>query len=131
MALIDDQMAVIGDHVRNLTLAHQALDERNINDTCRLSFSAANNTYLFRVYAQKRSKTLHPLIEELAPVNQNERISGSLRNERRCDDRLAKRGCRGEYTVLMGDKSIERCQLRPSQFALEGYVFRKCRANFA
>lgn len=64
-------------------------------------------------------------------MDQNERVSGTVRNERRRDDCLAKRGCRGEHAVLMGDKSIERRQLRPSQFALEGYVRGKCQADFA
>ncbi len=63
-------------------------------------------------------------------MDKDERVSGTVRNQRRRDDRLAKGGCRGKHTVLMGDKSIESPQLRPSQFAPEGNVRRKCHAYF-
>src|SRR6266699_3051916 len=120
MALIDDQVAVISDDVRDLSFAHQALDKRYINDTRRLSFSAANNADLFLVYLQKGSQTLHPLVEQPSSVDQDERVPSTVRNQRRRDDRLAKGGRRGKHPVLMGDENVKSLQLRPSQFALEG-----------
>jgi hypothetical protein len=131
MALIDDQMAVVGDNIRDLSFAHQALDERYVNDARRLSFSAANNADLFLVYLQKGSQTLHPLVEQLSSVDQDECVPSTVRNQSRPDDRLAKGGRRGKHPILMGDENVKSLQLRPSQFALEGYVRGKRRADFA
>ena len=124
-------MAVITDDVRDLSFAHQALDKCYINDTRRLSFSTANNADLFLVYLQKGSQTLHPLVEQLSSVDQDERVPSTVRNQRRPDDRLAKGGRRGKHPILMGDENAKSLQLRPSQFALEGYVRGKRPANFA
>lgn len=107
-------MAVISDQICDLTITHEALDECDINRTCRLSFPAANNADLFWVHVQKRSQTLHPLIEQLSSMDENERISGAISNQGRRNDRLAERGCRGKYASFMGDKSVEGLQLRPS-----------------
>ena len=53
MTFIDNQVTEISDHVRNFPIADETLDERDINDACRLSFSATNNANLFRVNVQK------------------------------------------------------------------------------
>ena len=55
MALIDDQMAVVSNDIPDFSFAYQALDERNIDDTRRLSLPAANNADLFWIYLQKGS----------------------------------------------------------------------------
>ena len=61
MAFIDDQMAVVGDDVRNLALADKALDERDIDDAGRLSFPATDNADLLRVDASKRIVDVPPI----------------------------------------------------------------------
>ncbi|GLS36506.1 hypothetical protein GCM10010869_20950 [Mesorhizobium tianshanense] len=63
-------------------------------------------------------------------MDENERVSRAVRNERRRDNRLAKRGCRGKHAIVVGSESIECLRLRPSQLALEGNDRRKCRADF-
>ncbi len=55
MTLIDDQMTVISNDIIDFSFTHQALDERNIDDTCRFSFPAANNADLLWIYPQKSS----------------------------------------------------------------------------
>ncbi|GLS36507.1 hypothetical protein GCM10010869_20960 [Mesorhizobium tianshanense] len=55
MAFIDDQMAIVGDDIRNFPLANKTLDERDIDDARRLSLPATDSADLLRVYAQERS----------------------------------------------------------------------------
>lgn len=64
MAFVDNQMAIIGDNVRNVPVADKALDERHIDDARRLSFPAADDADLLRVNAQKGTETRDPLIEQ-------------------------------------------------------------------
>jgi len=59
-----NQMAIIGDNVRNVPVADKALDERHIDDARRLSFLAADSPDLLRVNAQKGTETRDPLIEQ-------------------------------------------------------------------
>ena len=61
MAFIDDQMAVVGNDIGNFSLAHQALDERDIDDACRFSFPATNNADLLRVHVQKGFVDVPPI----------------------------------------------------------------------
>jgi hypothetical protein len=53
VAFIDNQMTVIGDDIRDRSVAYQALDKRHINDTGRFSLPAPDNTDLSRVDVQK------------------------------------------------------------------------------
>ena len=64
-------------------------------------------------------------------MDQDERVPSTVRNQRRADDGLAKGGRRGKHAILVSDENVKSLQLRPSQSALEGYVRRKRRANFA
>jgi len=49
MAFIDNQMAVIRYQVGDFASAHEALDQRDINDASRLATSAADNADVFRI----------------------------------------------------------------------------------
>ena len=63
-------------------------------------------------------------------MNKDQRVSGTVGNERRRHNGLAK-GCRrGKYAVLMRNERIERRQLRPLQFATEGGICGKRCAEF-
>ncbi len=69
MALIDDQMAVIGNDIGNLSIADQALDERYVDDACRSSLPTADKADQLRVHTQERLQAFHPLIEQLSSMN--------------------------------------------------------------
>src|SRR5437762_1862193 len=49
MALIDDQMAVVRYQVGYFASAHEALDQRDVNDAGRLAASAANGADVLRI----------------------------------------------------------------------------------
>lgn len=42
MALVDDQMAIVGDEVAYLAAAHEALDQRDVDPPRRLALSTAD-----------------------------------------------------------------------------------------
>ena len=107
MTFIDDQMTIIANHVIDLPIPNQALDQRNIDDPCRLPFPATDNADLLWVDAQEGTQTLHPLIEQLPAVDENKRVPAAVCNKRCCDNGLAKGGRGGEHAVIVGDKSIK------------------------
>ena len=49
MALIDDKMAVIGNHIVNFALANQTLDQRHVDYTGGFALSGADAADLLRV----------------------------------------------------------------------------------
>ena len=49
MALIDNQMTVVRDYVGYFAAAHEALDQRDINDAGRLAASAAGDADVLRI----------------------------------------------------------------------------------
>lgn len=119
VAFVDNQMTVIADKVIDLAIANQALDQRHIDDPCRLPFPATDDADLLWVDAQEGTQTLYPLGEKLPAVNKNQRVAASMCNECSSDNCLAEGGRRGEHAVIVGDKSIKGPRLWPSQFPLE------------
>ena len=119
VALVDNQMTVISHDVIDLAIANQALDQRHINDPCRLPFPATDDADLLWVDAQEGTQTLYPLGEKLSAVNKNQRVAAPMRYECSCDNCLTEgsRGC--EHAVIVGDKGLKGSRLWPSQFPLE------------
>ena len=52
-ALVDDQMTVVRYHVGYFASAHEALDQRDINDASRLAASTANDADVLRIDIEK------------------------------------------------------------------------------
>ena len=61
MAFVDDKVAVIAHEVGGLPAAHQTLNQRDINDTGRLTPPTADDANVLRIDVQERFQTLHPL----------------------------------------------------------------------
>jgi hypothetical protein len=49
VALIDDQVPVVGHHVRHLALTDQALDQRHVDEPRRFLLAAADRTDALRI----------------------------------------------------------------------------------
>jgi hypothetical protein len=62
MALVDDYMAVVSDGVVHIDLADQTLNHRLRN-------------------IEERRQTLDPLVQQLAPVNQNQSVAAARRDQ--------------------------------------------------
>ncbi|TCL67309.1 hypothetical protein EV286_110214 [Rhizobium sp. BK251] len=71
VALVDNQMTVIADDVIDLAIPNQALDQRNVDDPCWLSFPAPDDADLLWINGQKGTQALHPLGEKLPAMDKN------------------------------------------------------------
>ena len=89
MALVDDYMAVLGDAVIDDALSDETLNNANVDVSSRSTSSAADSTDCFRRDVEKCRQPLDPLIEQLAPMNEHERVDTALSNEPRGDHGLA------------------------------------------
>ena len=106
VALVNHEMPVIGDDVVHLPLAHQALDDGDIDDAARLAPAAADLPDRGCREIEKRREPRDPLFHELAAVDEHQRVGPAGRDDGRGDDRLAEPGRRGEHAGLVGQQSI-------------------------
>ena len=74
MAFVHNEMSIIGYEIGYLALPHQALDGRNVNEACRPLPSPANDPNASRIDIEKRAQPRYPLIQQLLPVHQNQRV---------------------------------------------------------
>ena len=131
MALVDDQMTVVRHQVRYFAATHEALDQRDINDAGRLPASAADDADVLRIDIEKCPQALHPLGEQLATMDENERIAPPLRNQRGSHNRLAEGGRRRKHAMVMRHEGVECLDLRAVQRPLESHPARKRVADHA
>lgn len=124
MTFINDQMAVSSDDIVDLAFSDQALDQRHIDDARRLALAAANPADVFRIDFEKGSQAFHPLIEQCATMDKDERVALTLGNQRGSDHRFTKRGCRGKHAVVMTGKVPESSLLGWLQFSEESRLAR-------
>ena len=102
MALVDNQLAVIGDEVADLTVAHEALDQRDVDPPRRLALSAADCADVAVLHGQKRLKAFAPLVDELAAMDENQRVDAACGDHARADDGLAERRRSGQHAIIVG-----------------------------
>lgn len=82
VAFVNDKMTIVRHQVGYFPVSHEALDQRDINDTGRLAASAADDAYIFRIYIEKCLEAFHPLAEQLSTMDENKRIPAPLSDER-------------------------------------------------
>ena len=78
VAFIDDHLAVLGDAIAHDIFADEALKDRHIEQTGRLAAAAADATDRFRREVEKRRQPFDPLVQELAPMHEHQRIDAAL-----------------------------------------------------
>jgi hypothetical protein len=120
VAFIDNEMSIVRHEIRDFPFPYYALDQRNVDDPCRLTSSATSDSNLLRIDVQEGSQALYPLTEQLAAMNQHKRISGTSRDERDRKNGLPKRGCSRQDTMVVRDKCVEGLPLRRLQLSTEG-----------
>src|SRR5579863_4077669 len=101
VAFVNDKMTIVRHQVGYFAMPHEALDQRDINDTGRLAASAANDADISRINIEKCLEAFHPLAEQLATMYEDKRIPAPLSNERRSHNRLAKGGGGREHAIVM------------------------------
>ena len=91
VAFIDDHLAVLGDAIAHDIFADEALNDRHIEQPGRLVSAAANAAHRIGREVEKRRQTLDPLVQELAPMHEHQRIDAALGDQPGSDDCLAER----------------------------------------
>ena len=130
MALVHDEVAIVGHAVVDDAFANQALDERDVNQSSRLASSSSNSADPASWYSEERRQTLHPLIEQLLSMDEDKRADPAVGDQPRGDDRLAERGGGRQDAGVVGDQRVRGRLLVASQFAAERDVERLASAAF-
>src|SRR5262245_22912451 len=73
MALVYNQLSIARNEVRHLALAHQALDQRNVDAAGRLATTTTNHPDIIASHGKKRLPPLDPLDKKLPPVQDDGR----------------------------------------------------------
>ncbi len=79
VALVNDQVAVIGNQIGHLTSTHKALDQRDIYDARRLASAASDDSDFLRIDVEECFETLNPLGEQFAAMDENQGIAPARR----------------------------------------------------
>ena len=63
VTFVDDEVTIVGDHVIDFALAHQALNDGDVDDTGRAALAAADLTDLLGREIEKTGEPGEPLVE--------------------------------------------------------------------
>ena len=72
VTLIDHEVSIVGDDVIDLSFAHEALYDGDVDDTGRPALAAADPTDLLGALIEKAAEPRDPLVEELTAMHQNQ-----------------------------------------------------------
>ena len=119
MAFVNDQVTVVRDEVRYLSMTYEALDQRYVDNARRLTTPASDDPNIFWIDIKKHFQALDPLGEQFAPVDEYKRISRPSCDQRGCHDCLAESSRRRQYAMLMWGERVESFNLWIVQCTLE------------
>jgi hypothetical protein len=71
VALVSDQVAVIGDHIGHLTSAHETLDQRDIDDAGWFAPATTDGPDMLRIDIKECLEALNPLGEQLSAMDKD------------------------------------------------------------
>ena len=106
MALVDNQMSVVRHQISHDITAHQTLQHGHVNHTAGIAFTASNPSDCGVLKIEKSPELHDPLVHELSPMHEHQRVYASFRNHRRRDNSFAESCCRSENASLVLGKSI-------------------------
>lgn len=124
MALVNDDVAIVGDAIIDHALLGEALYEGDIDRPRRASASTAHPADRFRRETEERREPLDPLVEELASVDEHERVHPASGDQPSGDHRLAERGGCCQHTRVVRHHRLGSGHLLGPQFARERHVHR-------
>jgi hypothetical protein len=119
MAFVDDQLAIATDEIGDLALSYQALDDGDVYSACWFALSATDGTHFFVRQRQKLLQSLDPLSQQLATMDEYQRVAAAKHDHRRCDDCLSECGGCRERTEVMVRQCLNCGVLLGVQFAAE------------
>src|SRR6266545_4811458 len=120
VAFIDDHLAVLGDAIVHDTFADETLNDRHVEHPGRLFSTAANTADRRRGKIEECCQAFDPLIQELAPMHEHQRIDAALGDQPGCDNCFAERRRGGQDTGFVLQHRLRRELLLRSELALKG-----------
>ena len=122
VTLINDYVAVVGDDVAHGALAYETLHDGDVDQSSREALSSTDGADRPVIDLQKGGQAITPLIEQLRPVNDDERIGLPRRNDRGGSHCLAECGRSAEDADIMGQHCLDGLRLLGTQHALEADI---------
>lgn len=123
MALIHDDMAVLGHEIVDLVIAQQALDHRDVDPPREPTLPASDSPDGLLLHIEKERQLRDPLIEKRLAVHEHERAPSALGHEEDPGDRLADPRWRDEHADIVSQERTRRGLLerreRATKFELE------------
>src|SRR4051794_27605412 len=97
MTFVDDQVPVLADTIVDHALPAEALKKRDVEQTVGSIATSADLTDARVRQIQKGRQPLHPLIEQLPPMNEDQRVDAALRDEPCSDHSFPECGRGGQH----------------------------------
>jgi hypothetical protein len=91
VAFVGDHLPVLGDAIVHDIFADKALNDRHVEHSGRLFATAANAADRLRGKAEECCQAFDPLVQELAPMHEHQRVDAALGDQPGSDDGLAER----------------------------------------
>ena len=98
VTFIDDHLAVVAHAVVHHTVANEALNDGHIEQPGRCVAAAADSTYRLCRHVQEGRETLDPLVEQLPPMHEHQRVDAALCDEPGGHHRFPESCRRGQHT---------------------------------
>src|SRR5262249_11680511 len=122
VALVDNQVTVIVDEIIDHPVAHEALDQGDVDAPRRLALPATNDANAGVVDGQEGLQPLAPLVDQLAPMHEHERVEAACCDHVGADHGFAE-SCRGgEHAEVVRLECSDGCGLHIVELAPEGNV---------
>jgi hypothetical protein len=122
VALVNDDVAVVGDPIVDDALLDEALNQGDIDQSRRSRAAAAHTTDRLLGKAEDGRELRNPLIEELTAVHKDQCVHLAPGDQPRSHDRLAEcRRC-GEHAGIMRDHPLGSGHLLGPQLATKYHV---------
>lgn len=130
MTLIDDEIPVLTDAIIHPSLSHQALDQRHVEDAGRLLPTSADPTDFLGRKPQKDRQALHPLLEQLPAMDEDQGVDTPLRDQPGGNHGLAEGRSSRQDADVVREKGFGRRFLLRSQVAVKSGTQGSARATF-
>src|SRR4051812_26367430 len=111
VAFINNEMAIFGHTVVNDSRADHALNESNIKHAIGFLSSASDMTDRLRRQIEKCTKSLDPLLEQLSPMHEHQRVDTTLCNEPCSNHGFSEGRAGGQDARIMSEHRICRNEL--------------------
>ena len=127
VAFIYNEVPIVADQIIDYAVSDQALDHRHIQQAGGLFAAAADPANGANRHSQEGGKSLDPLLLQLPPMHQYERIDAAFGDQPRGHHGLSERSGGGQYSRVLGKHGLGGDGLLGAQFTLECHVQRLAR----